>query len=114
MAHNSREATPSFWWKLTNLEPAVYRAIIVAIFGILASLGVVVSDKVPDQLVVLILALLPLVQGVWTRSSTVPEAKVVLYSNDPANGLQLVSGPAVPSAQISQSTVERKVYEKAE
>lgn len=109
----NRNARPSFLWKLVHLDPAVYRALIIAVFGILASIGVVVSDQVPDQVLVLILALLPLIQGVWTRDAVVPEEKVVLYSNDPQNGLQLVAGKAVPSPTISQESVENKVYQKA-
>jgi hypothetical protein len=115
MAHLSNDPprSPSAWWKLTHLEPAVYRALIMAVFGILASLGIVVSDAIPDQVVVLVLALLPLIQGVWTRAGVTANDKVVLYSNDPTNGLQLVAGPAVPNASISEQSVERKVYQKA-
>jgi hypothetical protein len=112
MAHNE-QASPSFLYRFTHLEPAVYRGIIVAVFGVLASLGVVVSDSIPDQVVVLVLAILPMIQAAWTRASSVPTDKVIAYVEDPYAGKHLKAGPAVPPPEVSQARVEQVVYEKA-
>lgn len=104
---------PSIWWKLAHLEPAVYRGIVVAVFGLLASLGVVISPDIPDQVVIVIMALLPLIQGLWTRAGVVAEDKVVAYVEDPTSGTGLKAGPAAPAPYISKHRVEEAVYEKA-
>lgn len=106
-------ARPSFLYKLTHLEPAVYRGIIIAVFGVAASLGVVVSDTIPDQVIVLVLALLPLIQGFWTRTAVVAEDKVVAYVENPLAGTQLKAGPAAPAVGTSKAIVEAAVYQKA-
>lgn len=116
MAHNDSNASPSMLYRFTHLEPSVYRGIIVAIFGVLASFGVVVSDSIPDQVIVLVLAILPLIQAAWSRAGVVPKDKVVAYIEDPytSTGRHSVkAGPATPAPSVSSERVNQAVYQKA-
>jgi hypothetical protein len=113
MASNPN-ASPSMLYRFTHLQPSVYRGIVTAIFGVLASLGIVVSDDIPDQIIVLVLAILPLVQALWTKGAVTPNDKVVAYVEDPYEGRHSIEpGPAVPAASLSQTRVLGAVYNKA-
>jgi len=96
MAHNSSPQSPSVWYKLVHMEPALWRAFIVAVFSLLASVGVVVSDDIPNNLVGVIIALASIIQWLWTRQAVVPEAKVVVWKDSNNN---LRAGEAVPTGQ---------------
>lgn len=75
----------SFWYKLTKLEPAVYRGLIVAIVALLASIGVAIAPGLPDAVIGFILVLLPIVQALWTRPAVTANARVAVYLPDPQN-----------------------------
>lgn len=105
--------SPSFWYKLVHLQPALWHGLVVAIFALLASVGVVVSPDIPDNLVAVIIAVAALVQALWTRSVVVPEDKVVAYVEKPWSGEQLKAGPAAPSPATSKALVDSAVYQKA-
>lgn len=105
--------SPSFWYKLVHMQPALWHGLVVAVFALLASLGVVVSPEIPDQLVGVIVAVAALVQALWTKSTVVPEEKVVAYVEKPWSGQQIKAGKAVPSPATSQAVVESAVYQKA-
>ena len=68
------------WWKrLTSLEPALVRSVVIAVVGVLALAGLdatAVGDKLIDGWTY-IFAVLPLIQGWWTRQAVVPTAKTV-------------------------------------
>jgi hydrogenase/urease accessory protein HupE len=88
-----------FWWRLVHLEPAVYRALVMAVFGLLIGLGLVVGADLPEQIVVAIGAIFALIQGLWTRESAVPNDKVLAYAPDPVNMPNAVAaGVAVTGA----------------
>lgn len=116
MANEGSNASPGMLYRFTHLEPSVYRGVVVAIFGVLASMGVVVSDSIPDQLVVLVLAILPLIQAVWTKASVVPKDKVVAYIEDPyarTGRHSIKAGEATPAASVSERDILEAVYDKA-
>lgn len=87
--------TPSIWYKLVHMEPALWRGLIMAVFTMLASFGILVSDDVPNNLIALVLALAAIIQALWTRQAVVPEEKVVVWKDDKQN---LRAGEAVPNA----------------
>lgn len=86
----------SFWWRITHLEPAIFKGLILALVGILASFGVHVSEAVPDSLIGFIIAALALIQAVWVRRSVTPNAKVVSYVG--SDGHTLRAGEATTTA----------------
>ena len=110
---NIPNARPSILWKIVHLEPAVYRGLIVAVVGLLASVGVFVSPDIPDNLILLIGSLAATTQALWTRAAVVAEDKVVAYLENPATGTRLKAGPAVPAAHIPGADVDAAVYQKA-
>ncbi len=83
-----------FWYKLVHLEPALVRGLVMAVFAFLASVGILVSDAVPDNLVGVVLALFAIIQALWTRQVVVPEERVVVWKDDNQN---LRAGEAVPT-----------------
>ena len=92
------EPQDTFWWRLTHLEPAVYKGLVVAIVGLLAALGVAVAPAVPDGVIGVIIAAMALAQSVWTRRGVTPNAKVVAYLPDPNNSSNIMAGEAVTTA----------------
>lgn len=97
----------NFWYRLTKLEPAVYRGLIVATVALLASIGIVISPGVPDALVGFIWALSAIVQALWTRGSVTANARVSVLVPDPVNNPQIVeAGEAIstaPNAEIIEA-----------
>lgn len=106
----STPKSPSVWYKLVHMEPALWRGFIVAIFAVLASLGILVSDDVPNNLIALVLALTAIIQALWTRQAVVPEAKVVVWKDEAQN---LRAGEAVPSSSASSVETLRQLEEAA-
>lgn len=92
------EPQDSFWWRLTHLDPAVYKAVVVAVVGLLVALGIKVAPGVPDQVILLVVALAAVVQGLWTRKGVTPNAKVVAYLPDPFVPHAIEAGEAATTA----------------
>lgn len=105
--------SPGFWYKLVHMEPALLRGLIMAVFAFLASVGIVASDTLPDALIGVTLALLALIQALWTRGVVVAEDKVVAYVEKPWSGEQLRAGKATPAPGTPEGVVESAVYQKA-
>lgn len=65
----------------TQTEPSMIRAAVVAVLGLLASLGFSWAAHVDKgtltAIVTVITVLLPIVQGIWTRYAVTANAKVV-------------------------------------
>ena len=113
MAQNPN-ASPNMLYRFTHLQPSVYRGIVVAIFGVLSSLGIVVSDDIPDQIIVLVLAILPLIQALWTKGAVTPNDKVVSYVEDPYEGRHSIeAGPATPAPSVSNLEILEAAHNKA-
>ena len=92
------EPKDTFWWRFANLNPAIYKGLIVAVFAVLASVGIAVSPDIPDQLIGLIVAITAMLQALWTRESVTPNAKVVSYLDDPSKPKAILPGEAVTTA----------------
>ena len=84
------------WWRLINLQPAAWRGIVMAVFVFLAAVGIKVAPQIPDAAFLVILALLPVIQAVWTKTAVTPNAKVLVRVPDPVNQpLEIEAGQAV-------------------
>jgi hypothetical protein len=115
MVHNSQPSkSPGFWYRLVHLEPAIIRGVIMAGVAVLASVGIFVSEDLPNDLVLLITVVFALIQALWTRSATIPTEKVVAYVEDPEVGKQLVAGPAVPARSVTDEQIHAAVSIKGE
>jgi len=87
---------PGFWWKLVNLNPTLWRALIVATIALLGAAGIAVNGSIEDSLFLFITALAAIIQGVWTRGSVTANQKVVVYKPDPiGEPRNLQPGPSV-------------------
>ncbi len=92
-----------FWWRLVHLNPAVYRAFIMALAALLVGLGLTFGADLPEQIVVLLGAVFALVQGLWTKEAVVPVDKVLAYLPDPVDRPNAVAaGVAVTGASNEQ------------
>lgn len=88
---------PSIWWRLVNLQPATWRGIVMAAFALAAALGLKFAPEIPDAAFLVVLAALPVIQGLWTKKAVTPNAKVVIRMPDPIKEPDLITaGPAVP------------------
>ena len=105
-----RMENDNFWYRLTKLDPAIYRGLIIAAVALLASVGVIISPGVPDALIGFIWAVSALVQAVWTRQAVTANAKVAVLVPDPVNNPQIVvAGEAIttaPNAAIISAATE--------
>lgn len=96
-------------WRLVNLQPSVWRGVVTAVFVTLAAVGIKVAPEIPDVAFLIVLALLPIAQGLWTKSAVTPNAKVAVSVPDPINAPDEVSaGQAVvpmgtPAAEIVEA-----------
>lgn len=69
---------PTWWARLRTAEPALVRAVVIAVVGALAVWGIDLTewgDRV-NATWALLFPLIPLVQGWWTRTVVTPTAKV--------------------------------------
>ena len=89
---------PSFWWKLVHLNPALLRGLVIALFAVLAGVGLIVSDQMQNSIIAFIGALFALIQALWTHGAVTANAKVVAYKPDP------VAKPSVVAAGDAIST----------
>jgi hypothetical protein len=80
-----KDSKDTILWRLVNLNPAVYRGLVVAVFSVLAAVGIKVSPEIPDVSLVVLLAVLPLLQAGWTKGAVTPNAKVAVVVPDPIN-----------------------------
>lgn len=92
------EPQDTFWWRLTHLDPAIYKGIVVAVVALLTSIGVVISPTIPDSVVILIVAVMSMVQALWTKTSVTPNAKVIAYLDDPLKPKEILPGEAITTA----------------
>lgn len=96
--HENVPDSPSIWWKLTHLQPALYAGAVTAMVAVLGAFGFIISDNQTGAIVSVVTFIIGLVQAVWTHSKVVPSTKVVVYKPDPVdNPSMVVAGPAVSS-----------------
>jgi hypothetical protein len=105
----------TIWWRLVNLQPATWRGVVTAVVVLLAALGIKVAPGIPDAAFLVILALLPILQGLWTKSAVTPNAKVAVAVPDPINApAEVTAGEAVvpdetPAEDILAAATEKGV-----
>lgn len=103
----SDQPPDTFWWRLVNLQPATWRGIVVAIFAFLAAVGIKVAPEIPDAAFLLVIALLPIAQGLWTKKAVTPNAKVAVYVPEPTRAPELVQpGEAVVPEYVRANVIE--------
>jgi len=89
----------NFWYRLINLDPALFRGLVVAVVALLATLGVTIAPGVPDQVIAIVWLLSAIIQALWTRGGVTPNAKVAVSVPDPINEPEKVeAGGAVTTA----------------
>lgn len=89
----------TFLWRVVHLEPALLRGVVMAVVALLAGFGIVVSPDVPDATVLVLVAVLALVQAVWTRPAVTANARVVVEAPEPVRQPDaVVAGEAVTRA----------------
>lgn len=104
------EPKDTVWWKLVNLQPATWRGIVTAVVVLLAAAGVKVAPEVPDAVFLVVVSLLPIAQGLWTRSAVTPNAKVAVSVPDPVNEPGVV---AAGQAVVPDNTPANEILEAA-
>jgi uncharacterized membrane protein YfcA len=72
-----------FMWRLVHLEPALWRALVMAVVALAGSVGILISPDLPESLLGVLGAVLAIVQMMWTRGAVTPNAKVVVSAPDP-------------------------------
>lgn len=95
MSHIEPARPLTTWQRIKTFEPALLRAVVLAVVGVLALWGLDLTewgDRVVNSWT-LLFPVLFLVQGWWTRSSVSPAAAVVEEVRP--NG-DVVAGPASP------------------
>lgn len=92
------EPKENLWIRLSKLDPAVYKGVVVGVVALLASVGVFVSPDIPDSIVALIVAIASFIQAVWVRGSVTPNAKVVIVMPDPEKPRVIQAGEAATTA----------------
>jgi hypothetical protein len=94
-------------WRLVNLQPATWRGVVTAAFVLIAAFGIKVAPEIPDAAFLVILAVLPVIQGLWTKSAVTPNAKVAVRVPDPVNAPdEIEAGPAVPVDVSHESIID--------
>ena len=89
----------SVMWRLVNLQPAVWRGLVVAVIAIAGTFGFDAATDLPDNVMLVIIGLIPIIQAVWTKGAVTPNAKVAVVVPDPVGEPNVVAaGKAVVSA----------------
>lgn len=102
-AMESEYDNDNFWYRLTKLDPALYRGLIVATVTLLASIGVIVAPGIPDALIAFVAIIIPIIQALWTRSAVTANARVAVVVPDPVFAPDEVEpGEAVTTAPNSE------------
>lgn len=91
-------------YRLIHLDPALFRGLILAVVGLLGSLGIIITPGLPDELLGVLVSMLALIQAVWTRQAVTPNVKVAVMVPDPISNPNTVApGQAItgaPSAEV--------------
>lgn len=85
------EPQDSFWWKLVHLDPAIFRGLVMAAVLVLGSVGIFVSDELANNLVIAWVAIMAVVQALWTRRAVTANARVAVAVPDPVNAPDVVA-----------------------
>ena len=95
-----------FLWRLVNLQPAVWRGLVVAALAVAGALGLDVAVDLPDNIMLVIIGIIPVIQALWTKGAVTPNAKVVVVEPDPVNAPgEIAAGPATPIDASHQDVI---------
>lgn len=108
MGDNGVTPPNNLWWRLMNLDPALWRGLIIAVFALLGTIGVSVIPGLPDQIIGLIWIVSAIVQALWTRQAVTPNAKVAVSVPDPVN-----SPNVVEAGEATTTAPDRQILEAA-
>lgn len=98
---------PGIWERLSSLQPALVRAIIVGIVGVIVVVtGKQIDDGTVDMVVNIIMILLPIVAGLFIKRAVTPNAKVVVLQPDPVNAPEVLApGAAVADSELAPEII---------
>lgn len=99
----------NFWWRLTHLNPVLFRSAVTAVMALLLSLGIVIAPAIPDNLVNAVWAIAALVGALWSREGVVPNDKVVVYQPDPVRYPSAI----LPGAATAGGASEKAILDTA-
>lgn len=89
--------------RLIHLNPARWIALVVAVSFVLGSFGLVITGEQKEGIIGLILAVIPILQGLWTETKTTADTKVVVVAPDPIRQPELVApGAATTEASAKE------------
>lgn len=91
-------------WNLVHLNPALYIGLVVAVVVVLGSFGLAISGEQKEAIGTLVLAVVAILQAVWTKSKTTANKKVVVVAPDPVNQPSWVS-PGEATTQASPGAI---------
>lgn len=75
---------PNAWQRISQLNPAVLRGILVGLFGVVTLVtGKAIDDSVIDTVCNVILLILPVIAGIFIRRAVTPNAKVIAFQPNP-------------------------------
>lgn len=102
---------PGFWERLAALNPAVVRAVVVAIVGVVALVaGKAIDDGTVDVIVNVLMVILPIVAGFFIKRAVTPNAKVVVLKPDPVNAPDVVApGEATTGPEQGTAVLEAAI-----
>jgi hypothetical protein len=105
------QENPNFWQRLAALDPAVLRATIVAVVGIVGAIvGHTLGNETVDLIVNVALGLLAIVAGLVIRPAVTPNAKVLAFKPNPVDAPNRIeSGEAVATPDQINDVVEAAV-----
>jgi hypothetical protein len=92
--------SPNLLWKMTHLEPTLYRGGVVAVVALLAAIGFGVSGSTTDTISAIVVFVASVVQAFWTRKSVTANAKVVVYKPNPVDAPKQVAAGAAVSSDV--------------
>jgi hypothetical protein len=106
MADHVAVSRTSWFDKVKTFEPALLRAIITALVGVAALVGLDLTES-GDKIVegwTYLFALIPLIQGWWTRTSVSPASTVVAQVEKDSGAF--IAGPAAPVVDGTRVAVD--------
>ena len=83
-----------------STEPALIRALVAAVFGVLAAFGLAVSDQQQAAVAMLVMVVVALIQGKSTREHVMPyNWEDFDYQGDEHEDLEISDGDELPTEE---------------
>jgi hypothetical protein len=102
---------PGFLERLTSLNPAVVRGVVVAVVALIVLItGKAIDDSTVDVIANVILLLLPIVAGLFIRPAVTANAKVIALKPDPVGAPNVIApGEATVTPEQAAQVVDAAV-----